>query len=267
MNAIIQPKKSAKKLNRQEKRTIVFVATRAADPLPVRADRLKSLSFCTDDVKFEVLKNSPNISDDLYDCLFRMYFGVGGSDSGYDREEPTETLCESDAAAQERNDGKKTEKSDVYKNWTEEESLRLINNYVSGAKAKELAAMFSRTVKSINSRIDRMKKDGKYKHLFENREKKNMNNSDNSNKTVDDLTAADELITADTSSDTAIPKVISAKGTGFLTTDGGLKLNEEPITKMLRQKIIEEGFVQFYAEVEIRVRPVDPVGMVVTVEE
>lgn len=44
-------------------------------------------------------------------------------------------------------------------------------------------------------------------------------------------------------------------------------MDEEPITALLRQKIIEKGLRQFYAEVEIIVRPVNPTGMVVTVEE
>ena len=65
----------------------------------------------------------------------------------------------------------------------------------------------------------------------------------------------------------SVPKVFKASGKGFLSTDGGLKLDEEPITAMLRQKIKEKGLAQFYAEVEIIVRPAIPTGMTVEVEE
>ena len=58
--------------------------------------------------------------------------------------------------------------------------------------------------------------------------------------------------------------LLNAAQTG---TDSGIKLDEEPITTLLRQKIKEKGLAQFYAEVEIIIRPVAPVGMVVNVEE
>ena len=91
MNAIINPKDKVTKLSRSEMRTIVFCAVRPSDPLPVRAERLKSLSFCTDDVKFQVLKSNSRVSEDLYDCLFRMYFGVSDTDSEQEEKPQTQT--------------------------------------------------------------------------------------------------------------------------------------------------------------------------------
>ena len=91
MNAIINPKDKVTKLSRSEMRTIVFCAVRPSDPLPVRVERLKSLSFCTDDVKFQVLKSSSRVSEDLYDCLFRMYFGVSDTDSEQEEKPQTQT--------------------------------------------------------------------------------------------------------------------------------------------------------------------------------
>ena len=63
------------------------------------------------------------------------------------------------------------------------------------------------------------------------------------------------------------PKAFAATGKGFISTDGVLKLDEEPVTALLRQKIIETGLRQFYGEIEICIRPTEPVGMIVTVEE
>lgn len=74
-------------------------------------------------------------------------------------------------------------------------------------------------------------------------------------------------ITESNKKETDIPRKITARGKGFLSTDTGLKLDEEPITTMIRQKLVELGLAQFYAEVEITIRPVAPVGMVVAVEE
>ena len=64
-----------------------------------------------------------------------------------------------------------------------------------------------------------------------------------------------------------MPKAFTATGKGFMSTEGGLKLDEEPITALLRQEIVKKGLAQFYAEVEITIRPVAPVGMIVEVED
>lgn len=279
MNAIIQPKKSAKKLNRQEKRTIVFVATRAADPLPVRADRLKSLSFCTDDVKFEVLKNSPNISDDLYDCLFRMYFGVNDTDSEQEEKSQTQTA---ETAAEDEPPQKQTqepvtepEQKAVFEPkkkrgraktvWTDEAVETLISGYNKGMTDNELATMLNTTKNAVSVKLGKLRKNEKYKEMFITMSRKREAPAAANTLTAEQVTGT-VLSPISGSESTFSPKMFTAVGTGFLTTDGGLKLNEEPITSMLRQKIVEEGIVQFYAEVEIRVRPVEPAGMIVNVE-
>ncbi|MBQ1777644.1 MAG: hypothetical protein IIZ93_05720, partial [Acidaminococcaceae bacterium] len=64
-----------------------------------------------------------------------------------------------------------------------------------------------------------------------------------------------------------LPKAFTATGTGLLTVEDGLKLDGEPLLTMLRQEIIKRGVEQFYADVEIVIRPSSPAGMVVTTEE
>ena len=51
-------RKTAKDLNNYQKRVILALALREKDDLPTRAKRLKRLVYCTDEAKFEVLKNA-----------------------------------------------------------------------------------------------------------------------------------------------------------------------------------------------------------------
>ena len=62
-----------------------------------------------------------------------------------------------------------------------------------------------------------------------------------------------------------LPNLITAKGSGCLTTDRGLMIDDEPITAALRQKLIEMGIAQMYADVEITIRPAAPKGMTVEI--
>ena len=269
----------------------MFCAVRPSDPLPVRVERLKSLSFCTDDVKFQVLKSSSRVSEDLYDCLFRMYFGVSDTDSEQEEKPQTQTAetAAEDELPQEQTQEPVTEpeqktaleqfaalkgtkvfepkkkRGQAKTVWTDEAVETLISGYNKGMTYAELATKLNITEAAAANKLSKLKKDKQYKEMFITMSR------------ITKIPAAANTLTAEQVTGTALPpisgsestfspKTFTATGTGFLTTDGGLKLNEEPITSMLRQKIVEEGIVQFYAEVEIRVRPVEPVGMVVSVE-
>ena len=285
MNAIINPKDKVTKLSRSEMRTIVFCAVRPSDPLPVRVERLKSLSFCTDDVKFQVLKSNSRVSEDLYDCLFRMYFGV----SNTDREEKPQAQAAEDEPPQEQTQEPATEPeqktaleqfaalegTEVFEPkkkrgrsktvWTDEAVETLISGYNKGMTYAELATKLNITEAAAANKLSRLKKDKQYKEMFITMSRITKTPAAANTLTAEQVTGT-ALPPISGSESTFSPKTFTATGTGFLTTDGGLKLNEEPITSMLRQKIVEEGIVQFYAEVEVRVRPVEPVGMVVSVE-
>ena len=285
MNAIINPKDKVTKLSRSEMRTIVFCAVRPSDPLPVRVERLKSLSFCTDDVKFQVLKSNSRVSEDLYDCLFRMYFGV----SNTDREEKPQAQAAEDEPPQEQTQEPATEPeqktaleqfaalegTEVFEPkkkrgrsktvWTDEAVETLISGYNKGMTYAELATKLNITEAAVANKVSKLKKDKQYKEMFITMSRITKTPAAANTLTAEQVTGT-ALPPISGSESTFSPKTFTATGTGFLTTDGGLKLNEEPITSMLRQKIVEEGIVQFYAEVEVRVRPVEPVGMVVSVE-
>ena len=291
MNAIINPKDKVTKLSRNEMHTIVFCAVRSSDPLPVRAERLKSLSFCTDDVKFQVLKSSSRVSEDLYDCLFRMYFGVSDTDSEQEEKPQTQTAetAAEDEPPQEQTQEPVTEpeqktafeqlaalegttvfepkkkRGRAIAVWTDEAVETLISGYNKGMTYAELATKLNITETAAANKVSKLKKDKQYKEMFITMSRGRKAPAAANTLTAEQITGT-ALPPISGGESTFSPKTFTATGTGFLTTDGGLKLNEEPITSMLRQKIVEEGIVQFYAEVEIRIRPVEPVGMVVSVE-
>lgn len=231
MDAKLIPKNNSTELNDYQKRLIIAAAIRQTDGIPKRAERLKQLDFCTDSVKFEVLRESNKVDDKLYNELFKLYFA-------------------------QKDNTKKPELSSILQGpgWkeveasprklTDDEIRKMIDLYNRGTKTNEIGVIFRRTTQQISSLIYSWKRSDKYKELFK------MNAITESNK-----------------KETDIPRKITARGKGFLSTDTGLKLDEEPITTMIRQKLVELGLAQFYAEVEITIRPVAPVGMVVAVEE
>ena len=126
--------------------------------------------------------------------------------------------------------------------------------------------MFRRTTQAINSLIYAYKHQNKYKGLFKMNESKQAEKPQGK-KFEEIIQSVDAGSHKEAPDPDSVPKVFKASGKGFLSTAGGLKLDEEPITAMLRQKIKEKGLAQFYAEVEIIVRPAIPTGMTVEVEE
>ena len=62
-------------------------------------------------------------------------------------------------------------------------------------------------------------------------------------------------------------KVYKAVGTGFISVDGSMKIDDKPITAELAKVISDSGLKQFYGEIEIRIKPIQPTGITVSVEE
>lgn len=234
MDAILIPKNNSTELNDYQKRLIIAVAIMQTDGIPKRAERLKQLDFCTDSVKFDVLRESNKVNDKLYNELFKLYFAQKDNAK---KPEPSSIL---------QGPGWKEVEAKPRK-LTDDEIRKMIDLYNSGTKIKELGVIFRRTTQQINSLIYSWKRSDKYKELFK------MNSK--------------TKITEDNKKEAKVPQRITARGKGFLSTDTGLKLDEEPITAMIRQKLVELGLAQFYAEVEIVIKQSEPTGMVVEVEE
>ncbi|MEE3402542.1 MAG: hypothetical protein VZR73_00480 [Acutalibacteraceae bacterium] len=249
-------RKSAKDLNRYQRSVILGIALREVDDLPTRAKHLKKLAYCTDEAKFEVLKESDTVSEGLYDSLYELYFGTVQEDEpepepapepvqDFERYGEEDIMEEPTSKATRRREGHHKSK------WTDERCIRLIEEYKKGLSTKVLGKLFGVSHVAARQKIAKLKKDERFRGLF-----------------ADEPTQEDppaEPITAPPKSH--LPKAFTATGTGLLTVGDGLKLDGEPLLTMLRQEIIKRGVEQFYADVEIVIRPSSPAGMVVTTEE
>lgn len=247
MNARITPTDKIARLTNYQFKLIIRLAT-SKEPVCVRADRIRALSYCTDAVKFEVLKKSRKIDDETYQALYDIYFGVVEKDD--DKPEP------------------KKNKGGRPSTWDEADVLTLIHYYNKGTKASVLADMFHKSENVIYARLYRLKRDEKYKEMFTmSKEKAAPKPQEQEKKFEETIQSVDAGSRKEIPEPSTMPKAFTATGKGFMSTEGGLKLDEEPITALLRQEIVKKGLAQFYAEVEITIRPVAPVGMIVEVED
>ena len=133
-------KTTVKGLTAYQKQQIVFIATTEQYSEKKRVELLRSLSYCTDTVKFEVLKSSERVSKRLYTRLSDMYFD-----------------------------------SREYKKWTAEETSRLIDCYNRNIHTHEMMRIFGVSRNTIDCRICYLKKKPEYRDLFTlHRRKKSM---------------------------------------------------------------------------------------------
>ncbi len=278
MKARIIPIDDPARLSDEQKARIIATAYAGPKSFLWRANELKNIGYCTDDVKFQVLRASELISDELYDCIYDLYFGnvrlkgnvfepkpldIAEYQNTVVAENETTTSLDTSTAAEaptETPTADQPEKRSYSQRMTDEETVELINFYLDGASYEDMANRYGRTVAQIRQKIADCKRKDKYRDMFND---KTIPSVDLPSAEPEELTD----ITAAVVEEHSVPKAVRASGRGFLTTDGGLKINEEPLTTAIRQKLIELGIVQMYAQVEITVRPAEPEGMVVSVEE
>lgn len=278
MKARIIPIEDAARLSDEQKARIIATAYAGPKSFVWRANELKNIGYCTDDVKFQVLKESDLISNELYDCIYDIYFGNVRTDAEVLEPKPfdiaeyqstvvaeneTTTSLDTSTAAEaptETPTADQPEKRAYAQRMTDEETVELINFYLDGASYEDMAKRYGRTVAQIKAKLSNEQKKGKHRDMFNDKTIPSVEPQSAEPEELTDITAA-------VVEEHSVPKAVRASGRGFLTTDGGLKINEEPLTTALRQKLIELGIVQMYAQVEIMIRPSEPEGMVVSVEE
>lgn len=231
MNAILPKIDTVARLNSYQKRIIVGIATRPKDEIFVRAERLKKLDFCTDAVKFEVLKQSDTVSEELYNTLYELYFGEIKEDKPM--EEETKVTEQAEQVEQPEQPKKKV--------WSDEDCKTLIHFYNKGTDTKTLARMFEVTDVSIHVKLSKLKKSPKWREMFEG----------NTTKSTPEQPKT---------------KTFIAKGSGFMDISDGIALDGTLVTDKLVETLRSAGYSQFYGEIAIAVKPIRTSGMVVSVE-
>lgn len=297
MNARMQPLRDRSKLTEYQRKMIVGIVLRPEDSYPKRAERLKKLSFVDDDVKFQVLKESDLVSQELYDTLYALYFGetvpVKADAAGN-----VANAAENEENAAEMQQ-KKTERRS-YTIWDEADVMTLIHYYNKGTDTKELAAMFDRSTQQIRDKLKALKKNDKYREMInmdngtkteqEQKFEEIINSVDAGNRkepeTKDEEAKMEDLFQTICESNKnaalafremamsteaaakafhfPVNDSFCAEGTGLISTDGSIKLDDEPILAALRKAIVDSGSVQFYGTVQIIITPHKPTGMKVT---
>lgn len=260
MNARMQPIRDRSKLTEYQRNNILRIATDRSMPYVARAEKLRGITYCTDVCKFEVLE--ARLDKELYDCIYDIYFGEPIQEE-VSPEQNNNTIGDLQGISEKRRYSKRL---------TDEETVEMINFYLDGASYEDIAARFGRSVEQIKGKLRDERRKGKHKYMFTDKTEQTTKtteekfeeiiNSVDAGSKAETEPKQDHVTTPD-----ELPKAFTATGKGFLSTDSGIKLDEEPITALLRQKIKENGLAQFYAEVEIVIRPVAPTGMVVAVEE
>ena len=249
MNARITPTDKVGRLTNYQFKLIIRLAT-SKEPVCVRADRIRALSYCTDAVKFEVLKKSRKIDDETYQALYDLYFGVVERDD--DKPEPAPEPKKSKIGRPSK--------------WDEADVLTLIHYYNKGTKASVLADMFHKSEKVIYNKLYHLKRDEKYKELFTMSKEKPAEKPQEQEKKFEEI-----IQSVDAGSrkepeikDEEAPEPYCAEGTGLISTDGSIKLDDEPILAALRKEMVDSGCVQWYGTVQIIITPHKPTGMKVT---
>lgn len=156
-------------------------------------------------------------------------------------EKAVETAVEKPVESVEKAD----EKPKKHK-WTDDDIQTLIHFYNKGTSPVVMADMFGVTRKNINTKIFELKKSEHWSGYF---------------------TDKSTVSKAETLPKPEKKKVYKAKGIGFISVDGSMKIDDTPITAELAKAVSDSGLKQFYGEIEIKIKPIQPTGMTVSVEE
>ena len=117
-------------LSSYQRKQIIFLATTEQYSEAERVKLLRSLSYCTDAVKFAVLKEE--ISTTLYKRLIALY----------------------------------SIKPAGRRQWTYDETIKLIDCYNRNISTKEMSLLFGASAAAINCRISWLRNNPLYSHMF-----------------------------------------------------------------------------------------------------
>lgn len=136
--------------------------------------------------------------------------------------------------------------------WTDEDIQTLIHFYNKGTKAVVLADMFGVSKEYVYNKICELKKSEQWKARF----------------TDSGTTSKTETVAEPETPVSEKKKVYKASGIGFIDVAGGMMaLDGKALTLDISDFLEKSGMTNFYGKVEIKITPIQPTGMTVSVEE
>lgn len=136
--------------------------------------------------------------------------------------------------------------------WTAGDTETLIHFYNKGAELKDLAEMFEATETAIRIKLQKLKRSEQWKARFTN------------STTISKTETLPELETPVSEK----KKVYKAGGIGFIEAGGGMMaLDGKPLIMDISDFLEKSGMTNFYGKVEIKITPIQPTGIQVSVEE
>ena len=136
--------------------------------------------------------------------------------------------------------------------WTDEDIQTLIHFYNKGTKSAVLADMFGVTKSNISNKIYELKQSEKWSGYF----------------TGSETTSKTETV-AEPKIPVARKRIVyKASGIGFIDVAGGMiALDGNALTLNISDFLEKRGMTNFYGKVEIKITPIQPTGITVSVEE
>ena len=135
--------------------------------------------------------------------------------------------------------------------WTDEDIQTLIHFYNKGTKSAVLADMFGVTKSNISNKIYELKQSEKWSGYF-----------------TDSGTPKKETLPEPETPVSKKRKVYKASGIGFIDVAGGMiALDGNALTLNISDFLEKRGMTNFYGKVEIKIAPIQPTGITVSVEE
>ena len=136
--------------------------------------------------------------------------------------------------------------------WTVGDTETLIHFYNKGAEIKALAEMFEVTETAIKIKLQKLKRSEQWKGHF----------------TDSGTTSKTETLPEPKMPVARKRMVYKASGIGFIDVAGGMiALDGNALTLNISDFLEKRGMTNFYGKVEVKITPIQPTGITVSVEE
>ena len=162
-------------------------------------------------------------------------------------EKTAEPVVENTVESVEKSDDKPKKHS-----WTDGDTETLIHFYNKGAEIKALAEMFETTETAVRIKLQKLKRSDRWSGYF----------TDSGTASKTEILPEPETLVSEKR------KVYKASGIGFIDVAGGMiALDGTALTLNIGDFLEKSGMTNFYGKVEVKITPIQPTGITVSVEE